>query len=64
MLKNLANKQQQKNSVLVLGSGGRESALCDKLSMSENIGKIFMYPGNGGSGFEIPEGIYIFSKNS
>ncbi|VDN59700.1 unnamed protein product [Dracunculus medinensis] len=55
MLKNLANKQQQKNSVLVLGSGGRESALCDKLSMSENIGKIFMYPGNGGSGFEIPE---------
>ncbi|WP_350455335.1 phosphoribosylamine--glycine ligase [Slackia heliotrinireducens] len=36
-------------NVLVLGSGGREHALTWALSRSENIGDLFVAPGNGGT---------------
>lgn len=35
--------------VLVIGSGGREHALCWKLAQSEKVKDIFCAPGNGGS---------------
>ncbi|UCH12479.1 MAG: phosphoribosylamine--glycine ligase [Candidatus Omnitrophota bacterium] len=34
--------------VLVIGSGGREHAICWKLAQSERVNKIFAIPGNGG----------------
>lgn len=37
-----------KQNVLVLGSGGREHALCWKLSQSQNLGNLFCIPGNAG----------------
>lgn len=35
-------------NVLVIGSGGREHALCWKLAQSKDIGKLYCTPGNGG----------------
>lgn len=35
--------------VLVVGSGGRENAICKKLSESTRVNKVFIAPGNGGS---------------
>ena len=35
--------------VLVIGSGGREHALCWKISQSQNVSKIYCAPGNGGT---------------
>lgn len=35
--------------VLVIGSGGREHALCWKISQSERVEKIYCAPGNGGT---------------
>lgn len=35
-------------NVLVIGSGGREHALCWKLSMSAGVDRLFCVPGNGG----------------
>lgn len=35
--------------VLLLGSGGRESALAWKLSQSKCLEKLFIAPGNGGT---------------
>ena len=40
--------------VLVLGSGGREHAICDGLKRSEEVEKLFCSPGNPGIG-EIAE---------
>ncbi len=37
-------------NILLLGSGGRESALAWKLSQSPLCGKLFIAPGNGGTG--------------
>ncbi len=37
-----------KTNILVIGSGGREHALCWKLRQSENAGQIFCAPGNAG----------------
>jgi phosphoribosylamine--glycine ligase len=37
-----------KYNVLVLGSGGREHALCWKLSKSKLLGKLYCLPGNAG----------------
>lgn len=38
-----------KHTVLLLGSGGRESALAWKLSQSDRLAKLFIAPGNGGT---------------
>ena len=38
-----------KVDILLLGSGGRESALAWKLSQSPRLGKLFIAPGNGGT---------------
>ena len=35
--------------VLVVGSGGREHALCWKLAQSEHVDKLYCAPGNGGT---------------
>ena len=40
----------EQTNVLLLGSGGRESALARKLSESPSMGKFFIAPGNGGTG--------------
>lgn len=37
-----------KNSVLVIGSGGREHAICWKLSQSDQVEEVFVAPGNSG----------------
>lgn len=37
--------------VVVIGNGGRESAICWKLSKSKNVDKIYFIPGNGGERF-------------
>jgi len=45
-------KNQSKNSnlknILVIGGGGREHAICDKLSQSSGVGKLYCIPGNAG----------------
>lgn len=38
-----------KVNVLLLGSGGRESALAWKMNQSPRLGKLFIAPGNGGT---------------
>ena len=38
-----------KINILLLGSGGRESALAWKMAQSELTGKLFIAPGNGGT---------------
>ena len=38
-------------NVLVIGAGGREHALCWKLSQSENVSKIYASPGNAGTSY-------------
>ena len=40
----------QESRILLLGSGGRESALAWKLSQSPLCGALYIAPGNGGSG--------------
>ncbi|WFA08815.1 phosphoribosylamine--glycine ligase [Tissierella sp. Yu-01] len=44
--------------VLVIGSGGREHALCWKIKQSKNVSKIYCAPGNGGTR-EVAENIDI-----
>lgn len=39
----------KKHTILLLGSGGRESALAWKMSQSEKLEKLFIAPGNGGT---------------
>lgn len=39
----------EKLNVLLLGSGGREHAIAWKLAQSENLGNLFIAPGNGGT---------------
>lgn len=36
-------------NILVIGSGGREHALCWKLSQSPSVGTIYAVPGNAGT---------------
>jgi phosphoribosylamine--glycine ligase/phosphoribosylaminoimidazole synthetase len=36
--------------VLVVGSGGREHALADAFAISPQVGRVFVAPGNGGTG--------------
>ena len=33
----------------VIGSGGREHAICSKLYISKKISKIYCFPGNAGT---------------
>ena len=35
--------------VLVIGSGGREHALCWKIAESQRVSKVYCAPGNGGT---------------
>ena len=35
--------------VVVIGSGGREHALCETLKKSHNVNKIYCMPGNAGT---------------
>ena len=35
-------------NVLILGGGGREHAIAEKLRKSDKVGKIFCLPGNAG----------------
>ncbi|MBD3202981.1 phosphoribosylamine--glycine ligase [Candidatus Woesearchaeota archaeon] len=44
--------------VLVVGSGGREHALCWKISQSDKVEKIFCAPGNGGTS-EVAENVTL-----
>ena len=39
-----------KLNILVLGSGGREHALCWKIKQSPLAGALYCAPGNGGTG--------------
>lgn len=48
--------------VLVIGSGGREHALCWKISKSEKIEKLYCAPGNGGT-LEVAENVDIASND-
>ena len=41
--------ENKKETVLLLGSGGRESALAWKLNQSPRLEKLFIAPGNGGT---------------
>ena len=46
----------------VIGSGGREHAICTSLKKSKNIDKIYCFPGNAGTSF-IAENIEIELNN-
>ncbi|MBV1819384.1 phosphoribosylamine--glycine ligase [Anaerosalibacter bizertensis] len=48
--------------VLVIGSGGREHALCHKLSESKRVSKIYCAPGNGGT-LQVAENVNINPKD-
>lgn len=43
-------KENRKLTVLLLGSGGRECALAWKISLSPRLRKLYIAPGNGGTG--------------
>ena len=49
-------------TVLIIGSGGREHALCFKLSESQKVKKIFCIPGNAGTS-SIAENVDINIEN-
>ena len=46
----------------VIGSGGREHAICISLKKSKNIDKIYCFPGNAGTSF-IAENIEVELNN-
>ncbi len=48
--------------IAIIGSGGREHAICQKIYESKKVRKIFCLPGNGGTN-EIAENIEIDIKN-
>ncbi len=48
--------------IAIIGSGGREHAICHKISQSKNVNKIFCLPGNGGTN-KIAKNIDIDIKN-
>ena len=49
-------------NVGIIGSGGREHAICVSLKKSQKIKKIFCFPGNAGTA-EIAENIEIDLSN-
>ena len=46
----------------IIGSGGREHAICDSLNKSDNVNKIYCFPGNAGTS-QIAENIDINLNN-
>lgn len=59
------------NTVLVIGSGGREHALCWRLKQSPSVKRVFCAPGNGGIAndaecvaIKTPDEIIDFCKNN
>ena len=48
--------------IAIIGSGGREHAICEKIYKSPKVQKIFCIPGNGGTE-KISENIQIKLKN-
>ena len=48
--------------IAIIGSGGREHSICQKIYQSRKIEKIFCIPGNGGTNL-IAENIEINLKN-
>ncbi|MCI2127836.1 MAG: phosphoribosylamine--glycine ligase [Sphaerochaeta sp.] len=46
--------------VLVVGGGGRESALCWALKRSKDVGRVYCAPGNGGIEESVPIGVMDF----
>ena len=40
---------ETQETILVLGSGGREHALCWKIAQSPLVDKLYCAPGNGGT---------------
>ena len=48
--------------IAIIGSGGREHAICQKINESKKVKKIFCIPGNGGTK-KIAENIEIDLKN-
>ena len=42
----------------IIGSGGREHSICEKLAKSSKISKIYCFPGNAGT-TDIAENINI-----
>ena len=46
----------------IIGSGGREHAICVALSKSSKIGKLYCFPGNAGTA-EIAENVYLNLKD-
>ena len=48
--------------VCLIGSGGREHALCDSLKKSKKVKKIYCFPGNAGTK-QIAENIEIDLSN-
>lgn len=49
-------------NLLVIGSGGREHALCWKLAQSDRVDKIYCAPGNGGTAL-VAENVDIAADN-
>ena len=45
-------------NILILGSGGRESAFAWKISQSPHCYQLFIAPGNGGTGLPRPESYF------
>ena len=40
-------------NVGIIGSGGREHAICHKLKKSKKIDKLYCFPGNAGTGISL-----------
>ncbi|CAD7969535.1 unnamed protein product [Amoebophrya sp. A120] len=48
-----STRGSEREQVVVIGSGGREHALAWRLSQSKQVKKVYVIPGNGGSGRKI-----------
>ena len=48
--------------IAIIGSGGREHSICQKIYESKKVEKIFCIPGNGGTS-KIAENVEIDIKN-
>ena len=48
--------------IAIIGSGGREHAICEKINLSKKVKKIFCLPGNGGTN-KVAENVAIDINN-